>query len=161
VLSFETCSAVEVPRGFRSVPHGEPAPQKSTSSSRCDRVYPAFLRGEYDTAVFQAFREIEVAVRRAAKFPGELVGITLMRQAFRPVDSQKPSITPGLLTDTALPIAEQEAMANLFSSAIGLYKNPQSHRNVATKPTEAAEVIVFARHLLQIIDRLSLPPLSP
>jgi Protein of unknown function (Hypoth_ymh) len=29
------------------------------------RVYPAFLRGEYDTAVFQAFREIEVAVRQA------------------------------------------------------------------------------------------------
>ena len=27
------------------------------------KVYPAFMRGEYDTAVFQAFREVEVAVR--------------------------------------------------------------------------------------------------
>jgi uncharacterized protein (TIGR02391 family) len=119
------------------------------------RVYPAFLRGEYDTAVFQAFREVEVAVRRAGKFPDDLVGTNLMRQAFRPVDSQKPSIAAGPLTDAALPIAEQEAMANLYSGAIGLYKNPQSHRNVPTKPIEAAEVIVFASHLLQIVDRLS------
>ena len=29
------------------------------------KVYPAFMRGEYDTAVFQAFREVEVAVRAA------------------------------------------------------------------------------------------------
>lgn len=125
------------------------------------RVYPAFLRGEYDTAVFQAFREIEVAVRRAGKFPDELVGIQLMRQAFRPADSQKPSATPGPLTDTASPVAEQEAMANLFCGAIGLYKNPQSHRNVPTKPTEAAELIAFASHLLQMVDRLGPPPVSP
>ena len=32
-------------------------------------VYPAFLRGEYDTAVFQAFREVEIAVRRAGGLP--------------------------------------------------------------------------------------------
>ena len=43
------------------------------------KVYPAFLRGEYDTAVFQAFREVEISVRTAGKFPPELVGKELMR----------------------------------------------------------------------------------
>jgi hypothetical protein len=36
------------------------------------KVYPAFLRGEYDTAVFQAYREVEVAVRGAGKFRADL-----------------------------------------------------------------------------------------
>lgn len=124
------------------------------------RVYPAFLRGEYDTAVFQAFREIEVAVRRAGKFPAELVGKDLMREAFRPANPNKtPLVTPGPLTDTALPLAEQEGMASLFAGAISLYKNPQSHRNVPTEAIDAVEVIVFASHLLRMVDRLA-PPVS-
>jgi hypothetical protein len=45
-------------------------------------------------------------------------------------------------------------MANLFAGAIGLYKNPQSHRHVPTHPEDAAEVIVFASQLLRIVDRL-------
>ncbi len=119
------------------------------------KVYPAFLRGEYDTAVFQAFREVEVAVRRAGKFPAALVGVELMRKAFRPVDAENPAVTSDQLTDTTVPVAEQQAMAHLFSGAIGLYKNPQSHRNVPTEAIDAAEVIVFASHLLRMVDRLS------
>jgi uncharacterized protein (TIGR02391 family) len=115
------------------------------------KVYAAFLRGEYDTAVFQAFREIEVAVRRAGGFPDDLVGTKLMREAFR-------SSPAGPLTDTSLPLAEQEAMSNLFAGAIGLYKNPQSHRNVPTDAIDGAEVIIFASQLLRIIDRRSTSP---
>jgi hypothetical protein len=54
----------------------------------------------------------------------------------------------------ALPVAEQEAMANLFAGAIGIYKNPQSHRHVPTHAEDAAEIIVFASQLLRIVDRL-------
>jgi uncharacterized protein (TIGR02391 family) len=116
------------------------------------KVYPAFLRGEYDTAVFQAFREVEVAVRSAGRFPDDLVGTSLMREAFRPANPNKPAIIQGKLTDTELPLAEQEGMMNLFAGAIGLYKNPQSHRNVPTEAIDAAEVIGFASHLLRIVD---------
>jgi len=119
------------------------------------KVYPAFMRGEYDTAVFQAFREVEVAVRAAGKFGPDDIGKDLMRDAFRPaVKKDKSATTPGPLTDTQLPIAEQEAMANLFACAIGLYKNPPSHRYIPTTPEDAAEVIVFGSQLLRIVDRL-------
>ncbi len=120
------------------------------------KVYPAFLRGEYDTAVFQAFREIEIVVRQAGEFDADLVGRDLMKEAFRPANPNKPGMA-GLLTDTTLPIAEQEGMMFLFMGAIGLYKNPQSHRNVPTEPIDAAEVIVFASHLLRMVDRLRPP----
>jgi uncharacterized protein (TIGR02391 family) len=116
------------------------------------RVYPAFLRGEYDTAVFQAFREVEIAVRDAGRFPADLVGVELMRQAFRAVNRPNQAAqTPGPLTDANLPIA----MAHLFAGAIGLYKNPQSHRYVPTSAAETAEVVLFASHLLRIVDRVS------
>jgi len=130
------------------LPKGQLHPLIST------RVYPAFLRGEYDTAVFQAFREIEVGVRRAGGFADDLVGTKLMRDAFRP-ESKNPTAPPGPLTDLALPVSEQDGMSNLFAGAISLYKNPQSHRNVPTVAIDAAEVIVFASHLLRIIDRLT------
>jgi uncharacterized protein (TIGR02391 family) len=124
------------------------------------KVYPAFLRGEYDTAVFQAFREIEVAVRRAGGFPNDLVGTKLMRDAFRP-DTKNSAVPLGPLADATLPVAEQEGMSNLFTGAIALYKNPQSHRNVPTGVVDAAEVIVFASHLLRIVDRLRAPSGTP
>ena len=74
-----------------------------------------------------------------------------MREAFKPAKNNAPA---GRLTDALLPVAEQEAMASLFAGAIGLYKNPQSHRSVPTDATDAAEVIMFASQLLRIVDRL-------
>jgi hypothetical protein len=41
-----------------------------------------YLRGDYDVAVFQAFKEMETAVQRAAELPDDLVGIPLMHKAF-------------------------------------------------------------------------------
>ena len=54
-----------------------------------EKVWPQFLRGDHDVAIFQAFKEIEVAVRTAANgkgagYPDDLVGTTLMRKAFHP-----------------------------------------------------------------------------
>jgi len=46
------------------------------------KVKPAFLRGDYDSAVFEAFKEVEVRVRKKAKFPNSSVGVKLMRAAF-------------------------------------------------------------------------------
>jgi uncharacterized protein (TIGR02391 family) len=119
------------------------------------KVYPAFLRGEYDTAVFQAFREIEIAVRQAGNFPHDLVGDKLMRAAFASAENNSPA---GPLNDTQLPIGEQKAMSHLFAGAFGVYRNSTGHRNVPTGAADAAEVISFASQLLRIVDRLKPPP---
>jgi hypothetical protein len=47
-------------------------------------VYPMFLRGDYDTAVFQAFKEVEISVRNAARLGNDRLGCNLMRDAFNP-----------------------------------------------------------------------------
>ena len=115
-----------------------------------EKVWPQFLRGDHDVGVFQAFKEVEVAVRKAANgkgagYPDDLVGISLMRKAFHP--------ETGPLTAMSLVIAEREAEMHLFSGAIGHAKNPTSHRDVILAPQEAARLVVFASHLLGIIEQ--------
>lgn len=107
------------------------------------KVKSLFLRGDYDTAIFQAFREVEVRVRKAGKFSNSDYGVDLMRKAFNP--------TTGPLTNTKSEEAEKDAMSHLFSGAIGLFKNPVSHREIETTPEFTADVIRVANCLLQII----------
>jgi len=110
-----------------------------------EKVYPLFARGDHETAVFQAFKEVEVAVRAAAHCPPELLGTKLMERAFNPED--------GPLTDKALVAAERRSEMFLFSGAIGHAKNPTSHRDVNLSREEAARLIVFASHLLDIVEK--------
>ena len=98
-------------------------------------------------AVFAAMKEVEVRVRELAKAPQSLLGVKLMQQAF--------SAETGVLTDCAADPGEQVAMMELFKGAIGLFKNPTSHRPVDyDDPTLASEVILFADLLLRLLDRV-------
>lgn len=108
------------------------------------KVWPSFLRGDYDAAVFLALKEVEVHVREAAGLGAELYGVSLVRKAFDPA--------AGSLTDTSALPGEREALSSLFAGAIGSYKNPHSHRRVSIDAIEAVEIIVLASHLFRIVE---------
>jgi uncharacterized protein (TIGR02391 family) len=69
-----------------------------------------------------------------------------MRKAFDP--------DTGPLTDQTEEKGEREAAGHLFAGAIGLFKNPTSHRDVnINDPAEAAELIIVADLLIRIAER--------
>jgi uncharacterized protein (TIGR02391 family) len=108
------------------------------------KVKPLFLRGDYDTAIFQAFKAIEVEVRKKGGYAKGDIGTPLMRKAFNP--------KTGSLTNTQSEESEKQAMSDLFAGAIGLFKNPVSHRFIETIiPEDAADLIRFANFLLKTL----------
>ena len=125
---------------------GNRLPRRQLHPRIAQKVWASFLRGDYDTAVFQAFKEVEVRVREVANCADTDLGVNLMRRAFG---------ERGLLTDRSAHKAEQQALADLFAGAIGSYKNPHSHRSVTIESSEAADMIVLASHLLGIVDKRS------
>jgi uncharacterized protein (TIGR02391 family) len=120
-------------------------PKESLHPSIQEDVWALYHRGKYDTAVFEAMKAVEVAVRDAAGLAAADIGTKLMRKAF--------DIENGPLTDKSAEQGERQARSDLFAGAMGSYKNPHSHRNVALEdPNEAAEIIMLANHLLRIVD---------
>jgi uncharacterized protein (TIGR02391 family) len=120
--------------------HGNVLPVGLLHPRIAEKVRPMFMRGDYDVAVFQAFKEVEVAVRTAAGLPDSEVGVSLMRNAFHPSN--------GKLTDTESVMAEREAVSSLYAGAIGHGKNPASHRDVRIERVSAAQLIALASYLL-------------
>jgi uncharacterized protein (TIGR02391 family) len=136
---------VATPQKLEAYRRANLLPRQLLHPTLAQKVWASFLRGDYDTAVFQAFKEVEVRVREAGHFDASDIGVPLMRAAFKPAT--------GPLSDQSAQSGEQEALMHLFAGAVGSYKNPHSHRNITIEPGEAVEMIMLASHLLSIVDR--------
>lgn len=124
--------------GERLAGNIDPAPEA--------KVRTNFTTGDYETACFAAMNEVEVAVRDAAGLDTSLLGVKLMRAAFKP--------DGGPLTDTAADSGEKTAAMELFAGAIGAFKSPASHRTFQfDDAVEAAAIIQLADPLLKIVRR--------
>jgi uncharacterized protein (TIGR02391 family) len=111
-----------------------------------ERVRAQFLLGEAETAAFIAMREVEIRVRELSGAAEGDIGVSLMQQAFGET---------GPLADPQQEGGEQQATMALFWGAIGVFKNPSSHREVDYEGlTLASEVILFADLLLRLLDRI-------
>ena len=103
-----------------------------------------FRQSLFDTAVFEAFKTLEVSIRDAAGLGQELVGVPLASRAFH--------IEDGPLTDASQERGERVALMNLMTGALGSYKNPHSHRRMEISPAECREMLLLASHLLRIVE---------
>jgi len=111
-------------------------------------VRPLYLKGEFEIAVFAAFKEVEVRVRDLAGLPHSDFGVKLMHKAFRPPGGPLCALSP-------LEPSEAEAQHLLFAGAFGLLRNPPSHRRVDYEDAvEAVEVILLADLLLRLLVKI-------
>jgi len=106
-------------------------------------VYDALVRGNFQQAVAEAFRVVEVKVRNGSAIDG--VGATLMRAAFHE--------DTGPLRSDVSDRGERQALPHLFAGAFGWVRNPASHRDVPMYDvTHAIEQLMLASLLLRIAD---------
>lgn len=67
-----------------------------------------------------------------------------MRKAFDPVS--------GPLRDGFAVAAEQQAMSDVYAGAMGLFKNPTSHRlNAFDSSEQTASWVLFANYLIDLV----------
>ena len=110
-----------------------------------DAAWNAFRNGDYDTAVCEAFRGVESAVRKKSGLTDSDHSTILMTKAFNPEN--------GPLTNMAVPKSRREARRDLFKGALGELRNPKAHGDpTITDTLTAVEEMMTASALLRILD---------
>ena len=104
-----------------------------------------FYAGHFEDSIFDAFKALESELRSRAGAEIDEVGVPLVSRVLNPSH-------PLLLFSNVK--AEQESTFFLFRGAIGILKNPLSHRFVEVYDSgQAFEAICFASLLMRMLDR--------
>ena len=141
------------PGGFEHYRNAAQIPWSLMHPTLRDFAKSDLLRGKFSGAISESFKKVEIAVREAGEYPPRLLGTELMNAAFRPEVEETGKKDVGKLTDTSLHRQEQKGMQSLFVGAMSYLRNPHSHRDVPIEDIiEAVEIIMFASHLLRIVD---------
>jgi hypothetical protein len=115
-----------------------------------DAAWNAFRVGDYDTAVFEAFKAVESAVLKEGLGKNGIVegdhGVALMKKAFNP--------DAGPLTDMAAkPQSRKARRCELFTGAMGEIRNPKAHGDpTITDPLVAVDEVMTAGVLWRIVE---------
>jgi uncharacterized protein (TIGR02391 family) len=112
-----------------------------------EKCWSLYTLGDYDNAILNATKAIEVAVRKKSGLPDHLAGTAIMGQAF---GSDNPKLRYSAVK------SEQDGMMSLLRGIIGVYKNPQSHRFVGIEnKSECLGIMLICSSLLYTIDDIS------
>ena len=114
-----------------------------------DAAWNSFRSGDYDTAVFEAFKAVESAVRKKSVGKNSITdrdyGVILMKKAFDPKS--------GPLTDTRATPSRRERRCELFTGAFGELRNHKAHGDpIILDPLAAVEEMMTAGTLQRIVD---------
>jgi uncharacterized protein (TIGR02391 family) len=102
--------------------------------------------GNYDNAVLQATKLLEINVRNKARLPLDMVGVDIINQAFGAKNRR---------LDYGQVEAEQQGVRELLCGMIRVFKNPQSHRFVGMQSkADCLGVLLMCSTLLYIIDNV-------
>lgn len=112
------------------------------------QVRDTWNAGDFETAIFKAAREIEIAVGEHLPPPPagqkKPYGVDVINAAF---GKGKP------LADPSQDAGEQEGTRALYAGFIGTFKNPGSHRHFEPEdPVQAADIIRTADLLMRMLD---------
>jgi uncharacterized protein (TIGR02391 family) len=108
------------------------------------QIYGYFAADDLGTAVFEAFKAVEIEVRAAGGYDEKQYGKELMGRAFA---------VGGPLVKSTDDKGDREALAGLFLGALSRFRNRGAHtRRSFQDVLEAMEELMFASRLLRIVD---------
>jgi uncharacterized protein (TIGR02391 family) len=113
---------------------GRRLPKDSLHPAIQEDVWSLYHRGKYETAVFEAMKAVEVAVRDAAGLGAGDIGNKLVRKAF--------DVKNGPLTDMSVEEGERQARSDLFAGRSAPTRTPTltgtSCSTIPTKPRRSS-----------------------
>jgi uncharacterized protein (TIGR02391 family) len=128
-------------------PHFDIALVLSSRYSLFNKIYADYLEGDYESAIFKAFKLLEETVRKKARLPFSDKVESIMSDAFKPRGGR----LRYLYAETE---GEQEGLHFMMRGAIMFFKSPRSHRTVEfDDPNKAIEILSFSKYLLDLVDQ--------